>query len=119
MKHSFSDPSNAGRDASASLGFPRISSGGPSALRASGPNTYNPSQPIPPGRAAFGVFAPPGDGQAIDHWRDWQAHVDAGRIGSLGWPTASLLEAGNPPMSERHRKQIEAQERQFRRLFGG
>ena len=69
--------------------------------------THNPSQPLPPGRAAFGVFAPPGDDQAIAHWRDWAAHVEAGRIGN---------NAPTPPDVEARRN---ARERAWRRIFAG
>ena len=107
MKHSLFTPSNAGRDASASLGFRASGRDSQSTLRAFGPNTHNPSQPLPPGRAAFGVFAPPGDGQAIAHWRDWAAHVEAGRIGN---------NAPTPPDVEARRN---ARERAWRRIFAG
>jgi hypothetical protein len=46
---------------------------------------------------------------------EWLAHLEAGRVGgSLCRPTASLLEARNPPMSDETRAAILANERVLR-----
>ncbi len=53
----------------------------------------------------------PRDAGAREFVADWLAHVEAGRIGSHLRPTASLLEAGDPPMSEEVRAVVLANER--------
>ena len=55
----------------------------------------------------------PGSLRSADHdaVADWLAHVQAGRIGSHLRPTASLLEAGNPPVDPAIRAIVLANER--------
>ncbi len=52
---------------------------------------HTPSQPLPPGRASFGVASPPGDCDGLRHAREWLAHVEAGRIGKRVEPDPEIV----------------------------
>ena len=52
---------------------------------------YDPAQPLPPGRATFGVASPPGDSDGLRHAREWLAHVEAGRIGKRVEPDPDIV----------------------------
>lgn len=70
------------------------------------PTPYDPTQKLPKGPS---LMFDPGERAFV---AEWLGHLAAGRIGgSLCGPTASLLEARNPPMSDERKEEILANER--------